>query len=641
MAQAGYTPIQLYYSTTAAAVPTAGNLNSGELAINITDGKLYYKSNAGVVLLLASNATSAPVLSFQTSLGGLTPSTATTGVVTLAGTLNTSSGGTGLSSYTAGDLSYYASGTALTKLAIGTAGQILTSTGTAPQWSTLSGVAVTTFSAGTTGLTPSSATSGAVTLAGTLNVANGGTGLTSLTAGYIPFGAGTSAFGNSANLFWDNTNARFGVGTASPISIVNASFSGGAVSGTHSMAFGYPYAANLQLKSTNAGTSVAVASVGLYSNPERTKEFAFFNQADDTRSGYLGYQYGSGGAITELKLFNSLTGDLIFGTSNTERSRFTSTGYFLLGTTSVDGTNQGPLQVQGPVNGLLGADVTSHTFANFGGAQFGSTQTNWGGGITIKPVYARGSVVFLGALSQGTNMEGTPNFVIRTGPLQTNTTERFRIVDGGTVGINTSTPATAAGVALVVHDTSTPRIRLTNDTTGQASTDGAELSLSGSDFYIENREAQNIVFYAGSERARIDPSGNFIVATTTANIGTGFSGKSGRLVVGSGGSGSGFGAYGFASASGTANFTLINNGALRVTIYSTADSNSARIGVYIFVGLDKGSAINPVVLTLATTGTPQWTFSYTLSGANNTLVTVNAGSDNQGTRIFVEQLLGQ
>jgi hypothetical protein len=39
MAQSGYTPIQLYYSTTAAAVPTSGNLANGELAINITDGK--------------------------------------------------------------------------------------------------------------------------------------------------------------------------------------------------------------------------------------------------------------------------------------------------------------------------------------------------------------------------------------------------------------------------------------------------------------------------------------------------------------------------------------------------------------------------------------------------------------------------
>jgi hypothetical protein len=215
MAQAGYTPIQLYYSTTASAVPTAGNLADGELALNITDGKLYYK-DGGTVKLLASNGGSSPVTSFQTSLGGLTPSTATTGVVTLAGTLNTSSGGTGLTSYTAGDLPYYATGTALSKLGIGSAGQILTSTGAAPQWSTLSGVAVTTFSAGTTGLTPASATSGAITLAGTLVVSNGGTGLTSLTAGYIPFGAGTSAFGNSANLFFDSTNFRLGVGTSSP-----------------------------------------------------------------------------------------------------------------------------------------------------------------------------------------------------------------------------------------------------------------------------------------------------------------------------------------------------------------------------------------------------------------------------------------
>jgi len=45
--------------------------------------------------------------------------------------------------------------------------------------SALSGNFVSTFSAGTTGLTPSSNTTGAVTLAGTLNVANGGTGVTS------------------------------------------------------------------------------------------------------------------------------------------------------------------------------------------------------------------------------------------------------------------------------------------------------------------------------------------------------------------------------------------------------------------------------------------------------------------------------
>jgi len=196
MAQSGYTPILIYGSGTASAVPLAANLTSSsagaELALNYADGKLYFKNSSGVVTLLAQSASASPVTSFQTSLGGLTPSTSTTGAITLAGTLNTSSGGTGLTSFTAGDLPYYATGTALSKLGIGTNGQILTSSGTAPQWTTLTGVAVTTISGGTTGLTPATATSGAVTLAGTLVVSNGGTGATTLTG--VLKGNGTSAF---------------------------------------------------------------------------------------------------------------------------------------------------------------------------------------------------------------------------------------------------------------------------------------------------------------------------------------------------------------------------------------------------------------------------------------------------------------
>lgn len=52
--------------------------------------------------------------------------------------VKTGFGGTGLTSYTAGDLVYYASGTALSKLAIGAANGILYSTGSAPAWRTLS-----------------------------------------------------------------------------------------------------------------------------------------------------------------------------------------------------------------------------------------------------------------------------------------------------------------------------------------------------------------------------------------------------------------------------------------------------------------------------------------------------------------------
>jgi len=59
MSASGFTPISLYYSSTASAVPTAGNLVAGELALNTNDGKLYYKNSSGVVTLLAG-ATSGP-----------------------------------------------------------------------------------------------------------------------------------------------------------------------------------------------------------------------------------------------------------------------------------------------------------------------------------------------------------------------------------------------------------------------------------------------------------------------------------------------------------------------------------------------------------------------------------------------------
>jgi hypothetical protein len=50
------------------------------------------------------------------------------------GTIAAGYGGTGLASYTAGDMVYYVSGTALSKLGIGANGYILTSNGTAPTW---------------------------------------------------------------------------------------------------------------------------------------------------------------------------------------------------------------------------------------------------------------------------------------------------------------------------------------------------------------------------------------------------------------------------------------------------------------------------------------------------------------------------
>jgi hypothetical protein len=58
---------------------------------------------------------------------------------------------------------------------------------------------VTSFSAGTTGFTPVTATTGAVTLAGTLNAANGGTGASGTLTGYV-YGNGTGAMTASTTI---------------------------------------------------------------------------------------------------------------------------------------------------------------------------------------------------------------------------------------------------------------------------------------------------------------------------------------------------------------------------------------------------------------------------------------------------------
>ena len=147
-----------------------------------------------------SPAPATGVTSFQTSLSGLTPSSSTTGAVTLAGTLGATSGGTGLTTYATGDILYASATNTLSKLAAGTNGYILTLTAGIPSWQPNTG-GVTSFSAGTTGLTPSTSTTGAITLAGTLVSANGGTGFSTYTTGDLIYASAT------------NTLSKLGIGT--------------------------------------------------------------------------------------------------------------------------------------------------------------------------------------------------------------------------------------------------------------------------------------------------------------------------------------------------------------------------------------------------------------------------------------------
>ena len=158
MAATNYTPIQLYFSTTASAVPLAANLAQGELAINITDGKLYYEDNAGVVQVIATkgagtiggsttqiqynNAGALAGSAAMTFNSGTSTTTLTT--LNLTNALGAIYGGTAQSTYAQGDVLYASATNTLSKLGIGAVNYILTSTGSVPQWSAPSSIIVQT-----------------------------------------------------------------------------------------------------------------------------------------------------------------------------------------------------------------------------------------------------------------------------------------------------------------------------------------------------------------------------------------------------------------------------------------------------------------------------------------------------------------
>jgi hypothetical protein len=175
-------------SLTSGTLPvTAGGTNVTSFTAN---GVLYGNGTSALGVtgagttgqVLLANTSGAPtwgsvpstgaVNTFQTSLNGLTPSSATSGAVTLAGTLGAVSGGTGLSAYTTGDIIYASATNTLAALADVATGNALISggVGTAPSW-------------GKIGLTTH--------VSGTLPVANGGTGQTTYTDGQLLIGNST------------------------------------------------------------------------------------------------------------------------------------------------------------------------------------------------------------------------------------------------------------------------------------------------------------------------------------------------------------------------------------------------------------------------------------------------------------------
>jgi hypothetical protein len=96
-------------------------------------------------------------------------------------------------------------------------------------------------------------------------------------------------------------------------------------------------------------------------------------------------------------------------------------------------------------------------------------------------------------------------------------TERLRVTAAGLVGIGTTSPSFISGSGLEIYDSSVPRLKLTNSTTGTGSSDGLDIHINNTDANIVVRENFPLILWTNNtERARIDSSGRLLIGTSSA-----------------------------------------------------------------------------------------------------------------------------
>jgi hypothetical protein len=501
MAATGFTPIQLYFSTTASAAPSAGNLANGELAINITDGKLYYKDNGGVVRVLAGSGGSGVVAGSNTQV-----QFNNNGV--FGASANMVFNGTRLtvadladSGLTSGRVVYASTGGALVDSANLTFdGTTLTSAFSGPHNGTVGA------STPNTGAFTTLTTSSTVTL-------NGGT------ANGVAYLNGSKVLTSGSALTFDGTTLVNGVGATWTIGAFRSSGSGVVgIFGANQFASSvvgigsdsnHPLTFNVnsteQMRLTSTGLGIGTSSLSYTASGRGNVNIA------GSAGAILGFQVGgtAKGYVfhdsTLLQLWNE-TGGIILGTAGATRATLDSSGNLGLGVTpsAWDGGIAALEQKNGSVLASAGPTMNYSANAYFGSGSWRYTTT------AAASYFAQIS----GSYRWYTAPSGTAGNAITFSQVMT-------LDASGNLGVGVTSPSyklqvqfPSSGIGAAFRylgGTNNPGLFFSTN----ESTTVSQIDASGSTSGIL------ALATSGTERARIDSSGNLLVQATSSSVTSG------------------------------------------------------------------------------------------------------------------------
>ena len=461
-------------SSTAAAVPTAGQLVQGELAVNVADKRLFTEDNGGTIVEVGTNPSTLTVTGEITANGG----------IALGDNDRLKLGdGPDLQIWHNGSNSYVMdSGTGNLKLLGSAAVEIQSQADNSNMIVATAGGAVTLYNANNPKLATTSTgidVTGSIVADG-LNVQNGSNaGITfDLTENYSPFIQGSQSISNlnlagvggggvrvytsdkrrilaenngdisfyedtgtTAKFFWDASAESLGIGTSSPTQKIT-------------IADDYPY--------------------------------IHFNNTSNVNQSFIGWN-----SNLEVMSLGTVTAiPLIFDTNNTERMRIDSSG-----SVGIGNNNPSNYSAVGAKRLVVGTNVGSNGITIVGA-------TNAYASLAFADSAGSGGNDDYAGLIQYSHITNGMNFF-------TNSTQKMTIDSSGNVGIGTSSPSSkfvtsdAGGAGLeFIPQTS-------NNRTTMLSYDRAANAYQTIDF-----DSSDVHFnISGTERMRIDQNGTLLLTT--------------------------------------------------------------------------------------------------------------------------------